>query len=67
MDGWIVGWMDGRMDGWKDDRLKKQTERKQGFFTRFSEKLQSHFLACSLVTNKHCCFLTCFIEIIFMF
>ena len=51
MDGWmvglLVGWMDGWMDGWKDGRLKKL----QDF-----QKLQSHFLACSLVMNNHCCF-----------
>ena len=47
MDGWIVGWMDGWMDKWKDGRLKKL----QDF-----QKLQSHFLACSLVMNNHCCF-----------
>ena len=36
-DGWIDGWIVGWMNGWKDGRLKKQTQRKQGFFTGFSE------------------------------
>ena len=47
MDGWMVGLLVGWMDGWKDGRLKKL----QDF-----QKLQSDFLACSLVMNNHCCF-----------
>ena len=51
MDGWMDGWMDGREEG----RLKNK-HKENRVFTGFSEKLESHFLACSVVMNKHCRF-----------
>ena len=43
------------MDGWKDGRLKDKYKVIRFFLEDF-QKLQSHFLACSLVMNELCCF-----------
>ena len=58
MDGWMVGLLVGWMDGWMDGTmagLKNKHKENRRFLQDF-QKLQSHFLACSLVMNNHCCF-----------
>ena len=50
LDCWLVGWMDGTMAG-----LKNKHKENRRFLQDF-QKLQSHFLTCSLVLNNHCCF-----------
>ena len=54
MNGWIVGWLDGWMDGTMAGLKNKHKENRR--FLQDFQKLQSHFLACSLVMNNHCCF-----------